>query len=359
MALAPGINILCEKNTPRKTEEAKCNIRRAGIKDDMQREPWLDDKITKWMFVARADPSKGQVPGLLAFVDYLNRDPTSVLWFFIQYHGDDLPAHAEYLILKLLIEERSEERAKLEKKLQRVLAKLDECTEIIQVLKEVNDKICSALPVGMWLRDHVQIFTNLSTELADFASLAHGHIVLSIREGYNVVISEMARHILPVVANDYPPFRDRIISGKQGGWLVELSDYVLQTPKASFLRDYISGRREVITYVTDIASKLHFIKSNPSHARQVAAELNNWINKDGHLLRYHMDRLAFALASNSEMQGCKIATEVARRVLHTLRKQQNPLENLKEVLPSVDTLKKATLHTGIGLNQPIVPCANC
>jgi len=62
MALAPGINILCEKNIPRKMEEAKCNIKRAGIKDDMDREPWLDDKLTKWMFIARADPSKGQIP---------------------------------------------------------------------------------------------------------------------------------------------------------------------------------------------------------------------------------------------------------------------------------------------------------
>ena len=88
----------------------------------------------------------------------------------------------------------------------------------------------SILPQGINLNDRIQVFINLSTEIGDFATLANGHLVLSVREvrdvfyflvtlpikGYNLVISEMARHNLPVIANNYPAFQDRIISGKRG-----------------------------------------------------------------------------------------------------------------------------------------------
>src|SRR4051794_18367801 len=98
----------------------------------------------------------------------------------------------------------------------------------------------------------------------------------------------MAKHLLPVVANDIPSFKDRLISGVRGGWLVDISEYILHTPKVALMRDYIAERKEIIEYAIAVADRLHYIRLNPTKARAVASALNEWVNKEGHLLRYHM-----------------------------------------------------------------------
>src|SRR5688572_10041087 len=90
LPLSPGINVLTKKNRSRESIEiAKKNILSNSILDDCKRKPWIETKGSKWMYVGRADPAKGQMKGLLAFLHYLQYEPEAVLWFFIQFAPDD------------------------------------------------------------------------------------------------------------------------------------------------------------------------------------------------------------------------------------------------------------------------------
>lgn len=48
------------------------------------------------------------------------------MWLFIQYASDDTHAIVDYLTIKLLVEDRIEERRKLKEQLKQQLAKLDD-----------------------------------------------------------------------------------------------------------------------------------------------------------------------------------------------------------------------------------------
>lgn len=48
--------------------------------------------------------------------------------------------------------------------------------------KVVAEKLSAQVPKGISLYDRVQIFTNLCSEIGDFAAFANGHLILSTRE---------------------------------------------------------------------------------------------------------------------------------------------------------------------------------
>jgi len=327
LPLAPGIDILSPKNIPRTKEEATSNILKDTVRDDWGRVAFYNKTSTRWMYVARADPTKGQIPALLAFAKYLLKDSHSVMWFFLQYQVDDFPAHVQYVILKYLVEDDLKEKALLTDKIKRLLEATNEergFENLLHIIEITHKKIHSGLPAGVSLKQHVQIFTNLSREIGDFATIATGHLVLSTREGYNLVINELACHNVPVIANDYPPFRDRIISGVKGGWFVQCPNTVYHSHQLEWLSNYVYGHPEMENYIQEICEKMELISLNLEMSRNVASALNDWINKEGHVLRYHMDRLSFVLASEKEIEGCKSASEVRAKVLSKLS-QETPL----------------------------------
>jgi len=186
------------------------------------------------------------------------------------------------------------------------------------------------LPSGIKLCDRVQIFANLSSEIGAFGKIADAHLVLSTREGYNLVISEMAKQQLPVIANNCVPFRDRIISGQQGGWFVE-TDYITKATQLQFVEDWLHKTSGATNYVNDIASKLHFIRTHPQESREIASKLDQWVNKKGHLLRYHMDRLSYVLATEEELQGTS-SGDVRDRVVARLAAQRELSIKTEQIL---------------------------
>ena len=86
------------------------------------------------------------------------------------------------------------------------------------------------------------------------------------------------------------------------------------------LKDYVNNKEGCINYINDITSKLKEIRENPENSRKIATELNKWVSKEGHILRYHMDRLALVLANQVELEGCKKASDVRKKVVVRLVK---------------------------------------
>jgi len=219
MPLTPGISIISDKNRPRTSiVEAIRHLLDSDIKDDDGRppflEPWvsmqtfpvqeeatkgisqnpqstlkenkslnshLQGRPSRWMFVGRADPAKGQLRGLLAFVFFLleerqqnaNFTDDHVLWYFVQFASDDPEGFVEYLLLKLIIENRETRRLRLECRLKEAMnsiGKGDLFEEISLAIRKIFLQLQSQLGENIRLHEKVQIFLNLSKELGDFAS---------------------------------------------------------------------------------------------------------------------------------------------------------------------------------------------
>jgi len=105
---------------------------------------------------------------------------------------------------------------------------------LVAQLKTLEDFV-DGISAWMGSRRHIQVFTNLSSELGDFAVLSTAHMILSVKEGYNLVISELAMQHLPVIANDLPCFSDRVIHGLQGGWTVHLPKHLKEMHQVNVL----------------------------------------------------------------------------------------------------------------------------
>lgn len=129
----------------------------------------------------------------------------------------------------------------------------------------------------------------------------------------------MARHKLPVIATNCPPFRDRIISGTRGGWLVDVSSYILELDVMGILQDYANNKPELESYLSSIVDRMEYIRLNLESSRTMAEELDKWVTKDGHMLRYHLDRLSFVLATDEERKNATNASEIRERVYTRLK----------------------------------------
>lgn len=321
IGLQPGINVLSSKNRPRGSEqEAIKNITKAAIQDDVGRVPMLQAS-SKWIFAGRADPAKGQLKGLLAFAEYLVKDPQSVMWFFIQFAHDDPEAYGQYLMLKLLVEGDASQRSNLQKRLQKTFGyqgKQDQFEPVVQLLENLR-KAMMERNDGIVLSERVQIFLNQSQLLGDFAKISSGHFILSSKEGYNVIITEFALQDLPVIATDIPAFRDRIKSGKQGGWLIEAPTEEKEWDNIPFLESYLEKKPKVLEFIHNIVEKMTFISQNPIKSKEIVDPLKKWALDQGNVLRYHADRLACALATKEQMNGCQSASEVRQKVVNNLK----------------------------------------
>jgi glycosyltransferase involved in cell wall biosynthesis len=270
------------------------------------------------MFVGRPDPAKGQAKGLLAFACDLVDHPHSILWFFSQFSTDDPEGLSEYLQLKLLVEDRPEKRKKLEKDLKEALTwrgKESSFSEISQLLEDTHKMLSSTLPDGVLLRKRVQFFTNLSTLIGDFSYFANAHLILSSKEGYNLVINEQALHGLSVIVNDLPAFKDRIIDGKQGGWIVRGDPKVFEMDGITYLQSFISRDSIVCDYIANIRKCMRCASKNKELAAELAERLVIWVKQNGHILQYHGDRLAVILAPLKEIEKYDSARHLSEGLL--------------------------------------------
>jgi len=321
-SLAPGIDVLCPKNMPRSKEQALENIKKESIRDDNEREPMIDEEYTRWMCIGRPDASKGQILALLGFLEYLQTDNKAVLWFFLQFTHSDWYALVQYYMIKMLVEDSPERYNELENDMRNALANTCEDDPLLlQVISKVHKKVMSKCPQGVKLSERVQLFTNLSNLIGDFATLANAHMVFSTREGYNLVVSEMARHHLPVLATNYVAFQDRVLDGERGGWYIATPDYLLQTDQTKQLQDYEADKDDIVNITKDIASRMNYIRENPKEAKSVAATLDKWVLCEGHSLRYHMDRLAVVLADEVDMKG-NSSSQIRKNVLERLKQKR-------------------------------------
>lgn len=94
----------------------------------------------------------------------------------------------------------------------------------------------------------------------------------------------------------------------------------MRTSQLQLLRDYVDGRKECMDYVLEIAGNLDFVRKNEDLARGIASELDKWICQEGHVLRYHTERLSLVLASKDELHGSKHVKQVRDKVLNSLSK---------------------------------------
>lgn len=96
--------------------------------------------------------------------------------------------------------------------------------------------------------------------------------------------------------------------------------YAVATSQIDMLRDYVLERQECMDYVLEVAETLDFIRRNEEYSREVANELDKWVCQEGHVLRYHTERLAVVLASKDELNGAKHAKQVRDKVLSAVAK---------------------------------------
>lgn len=320
----PAINPLIEKNTPCKLKEAKKKL--SNVVDDMGRKVIFAKN--KFMFVGRADPAKGQIPGLLAFIEFLKHNPDSVLWYIIQFATDDPEGYAQYIMLKLLLEDDPQLRQELKNDLKESLSKLgvekEKIKEIVSILDESFEKIQKELPPQISLKDKVQIFTkDMSKTIPYFAALADAHMVLSTKEGYNLVISELAMHNLAVIATNLPVFQERIINGEQGGWLVSLLEDISSLGPEEFLKRYVRNEEIVINYIRDISDNLQIVSDDKNSAKKIAENLHKWVLEKGQILTNQTALLSLALISNEEIQNFDDIFEIKNYVFEIIKSVQN------------------------------------